>query len=152
LSKSKPPSRIFLDASVLFAGCDSASGALWAIMDVALRGELTPMVNETVLMEADRSIRSKSSAEAYRRFNLVRSYPGLEIGEFPSVDELKVFAEIIVEKDRHVLASAKSMNAEAILTLDAAHFFTEKLRNAGFQFMILAPGVFMKMWREANAK
>ena len=141
---------IFLDASVLFAGCHSVLGGSGLVIDAAVAGSLNPWVSHLVVAEALRAIRLKSSSDALRRLHEFMACPGLRLVGIPTPEEIRRYLPLIAAKDCHVLASAVTSGAKCLLTLDRKHFCTRRLREADLGLTILTPGDFLRLWRDSE--
>ena len=113
--------RIFVDANVLIAGADSASGASNAVLRLAEIGMFQLAVSRQILDATTRNLRKK----------LPRALPGfatqmarlrLEIVPDPSRDEVAPWTAMIHPSDAPILCAAVKTAADRFLTLNTRHF------------------------------
>ena len=97
--------RLFFDASCLFTAGDSPEGGSAYLLSVCARGYLQAAVSPDVLIEAERNIVEKRSADAFYRFrHLVAVTPFMVLSS--PTEEVVVRYEAIFFEDAHVVASA----------------------------------------------
>ncbi len=127
--------RVFLDATCWMAADGSAEGGSSAIISFAQVLLLIIVASQAVLTEAKRNIKAKMGPDALRRFYLLLAATEVEICTQTTLDEEEAWADLIVEKDRHVLASAFKAKADVLVTLDRKHVLTETVR-ANFPILV----------------
>lgn len=135
--------RLFLDASVLVAAADSATGASAFVVETCQRGLTRAVSSRPVLLEAERNIRNKMGSNPLLRFYEALGLLDLEIVPDPTSREIEAHAQIIHAKDAHVLAAASGAGVDFLLTLDRKHFMARTVLEAGLRFAILTPGDFL---------
>lgn len=133
-------SRLFLDASVLFAAVASPSGGSARVLAESRQGRFEAVVSRLVLLEADRNIRKKLPSAALTRFHLILDTVPLRVVPPPSAEEIALHRLLINEKDALILAAAVASGARYLITLDRRHFMAERLRTAKLLLRIVTPG------------
>lgn len=127
--------RVFLDATCWMAAVGSAEGGSSAIISLAQAFLLLIVASQAVLNEAERNIKAKMGMDALRSFHLLLAETEIEICTQATLDEEEAWADLIVEKDRQVLASAFKTKADVLVTLDCKHVLTETVR-ANFPVLV----------------
>ncbi len=140
--------RLFLDASVLFAAALSETGGAREIIRRGFAGELDLVVSDFVLEEARRNLAAKAPA----------SLPAFEafVGAAPFVvvdatrHQVEVMARHTAAKDAPVVAAAKRARAAYLVSHDHAHLVgnADLERVAGLR--ILTPGSVLALLRTSR--
>lgn len=110
---------VFLDASVLFSACSSATGASREIIRYALRNQVDVVISELALEEAERNLAAKRP-QALPFFDILRDAIPFEIVEPTKVEVLQM-QPYIAFKDAPILAAAQKANVYCLVTLDRQH-------------------------------
>jgi len=97
-----------------------------------------------ILLEAEKNIREKLPKEALLRFYRGLGTLPLIIQEPAKSEDIDAYADLIDEKDVHVLAAAVRSGADWLLTLDRKHFMTTKVKRARLKVLIATPGDFLR--------
>lgn len=112
-----------MDSSVLFTAINSPSGGsakLFTIKKIRL------LVCKIVLAEVERNVRQKlRSYHLDRFFNLAESLE-VVVGE-PDKDLVKRAERVTAKKDAVILAEAKRVKANYLVTLDRKHLLTREV-------------------------
>jgi predicted nucleic acid-binding protein len=109
--------QVFFDATCLFAAAHSPTGGSAYIVLVCSNGYLQAVVSPEVLIEAERNLLDKSTAEAFFRYRqLVASTP-LQLIAAPDEPAVRQYEPTFFE-DAHVVASALDARAQYLITLD----------------------------------
>ncbi len=136
--------RVFLDASVYFAGCYSPTGASALILKLAKRKRLELVASRLVLREAERNLRAKGSRKTLQEFHQLLQAVKLRMIRTPSDAVLARYEGAIHPKDVPVLAAAVEANVKYLVTLDRRHFLTPAVRSKAAPVHVLTPGDFLK--------
>ncbi len=120
--------RIFLDATCWIAAAGSETGGSSAIVSLAQGLLIVLVASRAVLQEAERNIQAKMEAKALTGFYFLLANTEIDICEETTFTEEEQWADLIVEKDRHVLAAAFKTKADVLVTLDRKHVLTENVR------------------------
>ena len=120
--------RVFFDASVLFAASYSKTGSSRDLLLEAIRGHVRAVVTQHVLREAEESL-ARKAPEALPAWHELLELIGPEIGELPSLQELRQAATYIHPKDAPVVAGAIKAGVDYLVTWDRKHF-TDDVRVA----------------------
>jgi predicted nucleic acid-binding protein len=89
-------------------------------------------------------IKSKfSEAELIRFYQEIASL-NLEIAEPATEEDIEEYAQIVEQKDTHVLATATKSYASILLTIDRKHFMTPAIKQAELPIAIFTPGEFLR--------
>lgn len=142
-------SKLFIDASVLFAAIFSKTGASGFILRLAKKGIFNLIMTERVLKEVKRNLLADYDREKLIRMIELLSDLKESIKPNTTESQEKKFQDLIEDKnDLHILAGAKLYRADFLITLDKKHFMTEKLKNANLPFKIISPGKYLKHLRK----
>lgn len=115
--------RVFVDSSVLFTAVNSLSGGSAKLFTLK-RSRL--LVSRVVLTEVERNVRQKlRSYHLDRFFELVKQLS--VVSGLPDRSLVRRAKGVIAEKDTVILAEAKRVGADYLVTLDRKHFLTEKV-------------------------
>lgn len=113
----------FLDSSVLFTAVNSPTGGsakLFTIKGIKL------FASRVVLAEVERNVRAKLRSHHVDRF--FRLVEKLEIThDLPGEKLVDQARKVIAEKDAVILAEAKRLQADYLVTLDKKHFLTPEV-------------------------
>lgn len=116
--------RAFVDASVLYAAADSATGASREIIRLGLRGRVGLVISDLVVEEAERNL-AKNAPAAVPYLKLF-----LDVAEFevvtPTKNQVLRAAAYTAAKDAPIVAGAKRAKVHYLVTLDRKHL----LKNA----------------------
>ena len=134
---------LFIDASVLIAAAASPTGGSAAVLELGRRGHVRLLASKQVLLEAEHNIRRKLPSDVLLRFYQYVGTLPLRIVAAPAPEELAQAAEIVAQKDAHVLAAARKGRADALLTLDRKHLLAPAVRAAS-ACAIQTPGEFLQ--------
>ncbi|MBC8448051.1 MAG: PIN domain-containing protein [Chloroflexi bacterium] len=117
-------SRVFLDASVLFAASYSQTGSSRDLLREAIRGNVKIVLSEHVLKETRRNLAQKAP-EALSAFHELLTAIKPQIVRKPSLEELKRAAAYIHLKDAPVVAAAVKAKVDCLVTWDRKHFIDD---------------------------
>lgn len=115
---------VFLDASVLFAASDSATGASREIIRYVLRNAIDAVISELVLEEAERNL-SVKRPQALPYFYVLRDTVPFKIVE-PTRDEVLAMQPHTAFKDAPILAAAKKADVYCLVSLDRRHMIEKR--------------------------
>ena len=135
--------KLFLDSSVVLAGCGSAVGASRAILEGSASQNWLLQSSSYVVAEVDANIARISNA-AILQWNTLR--PRLQL--VPDVLTHKWPTIAAPAKDRPILFTAAAW-ADVLLTLDRRDF-TDLLGATFYGLQILRPGAFLARQRAAG--
>lgn len=110
--------RIFLDANILFSAAKSA-GAVRELVARALAADHILCADTYVVTEARRNLEAKAPDGVSALEWLL---PRMEVAAFQLSELPARLARLLPEKDRPVLAAARRLRCEALVTGDTAHF------------------------------
>lgn len=112
--------RLFLDSSVLFTAVNSASGGSAKLFTIST---WQLVVTSFVLTEVERNVRNKLYDHHLERFFLLTKHLTILQPKLKPI-LLEQAKQYIALKDAHILAEAKQINSNYLVTLDRKHFFT----------------------------
>lgn len=115
---------VFIDASVLFSACASATGASREIIRYALRNQVDVVISELALQEVERNLAAKRP-QALPFFEILQEAIPFEIVE-PTKSEVLQMQPYIAFKDAPILAAAKKAAVYCLVTLDRRHMIAER--------------------------
>ena len=110
-------SRLFLDATCLFATSHSPRGGSAFIVLVCIGGYSQAIVSPYILIEAERNLLAKSTAEAFIRYRQLVASTLFHVTSAPDETTVREHESTFFE-DAHVVASALDARADYLLTLD----------------------------------
>jgi predicted nucleic acid-binding protein len=132
---------LFFDSSCLIAAAGSPTGGSSFLMALCARGFLKGAVSHAVLAEAEGNILTNLKPPAltrHRREILAIPYVFALV---PSAPERETVASITGEKDAHVAASALSVGAHFLITLDKR--LAHRINESELSIHALSPGEFI---------
>jgi predicted nucleic acid-binding protein len=132
---------LFFDSSCLIAAAGSPTGGSSLLLAICARGFLRGAVSHAVLAEAEGNILTNLKPPAltrYRREILAIPYVFAPV---PSAPERETVAPITGEKDAHVAASAVSVGAHFLLSLDKR--LARRINESELSIRALSPGEFI---------
>lgn len=141
----REPPHVFLDSSVVLAGCASSSGASRLILEAAMEKKIIAHVSRVVLKECERNLTRKFSKQELLFFYQWVGKAPLVLEELPSEEELEKFQDLIASKDVHVLATAVCSKVDFLTTLDKKHFFTPGMEMAKLPLAVKTPGELVRL-------
>jgi putative PIN family toxin of toxin-antitoxin system len=135
--------KVLIDASVFIAAAGSPTGGSAAVLELGRQGQVLLLASKIVLVEAERNIRQKlSSKKLLRLYEYIGTLP-LQVVAAATEEEIAKAAEVVAEKDAHVLAVALRGRADVLLTLDRMHLLAPAVRAAS-PVVIQTPGEFLQ--------
>lgn len=111
--------RIFLDSSVVFSAALSPSGASFALLVRALRGEVEIIVSNLVLDEVRRNLEKKSPDVLPDWEQILAALAPLVVDPTPTA--VRNAAEYTEAKDAPLVAAAIAAKVDYFVTLDKRH-------------------------------
>lgn len=135
-------SLVFFDASCLIAAAGSPSGGSGLLLSLCAKGLIKGGVSQPVLLEAQRNIQTKLGDESLNTLYRFLTITLLVLASVPDRAELERLGLFVTLKDVHVLAAAKIINADFLLTLDKKLNLQINQANLGIQ--AISPGDFIK--------
>ncbi len=132
---------VFFDASCLVAASGSPTGGSGFLLEVCIRHLLQAAVSQPVLLEAERNVLEQLRPEALPNFRRLVAITPWTVTPLPSLRERRRFAQLVGEKDEHVLAGAIESGAEFLLTLDKP--LAERVNRSGLPIRAITPGEFI---------
>jgi predicted nucleic acid-binding protein len=137
--------RAFIDTSVLFSACLSATGASRALMIEAVGGRLTLVISDVVLEEANRNLTGKAPHVLPVLAALLATIP-FEVVVVP-VEAIQAAEVYTVRKDAPIAAGAKVAGVDHLCSLDRKDLVdnAEVIRQSGLS--IVLPGQLLDMVR-----
>jgi predicted nucleic acid-binding protein len=116
---------LFLDSSALVAGIISSQGAARVLLLLAETGQITIMISEQVVAEAERAVARKAAhalPDLRRAIQATRAH----IGRDPSPEEVKANLNLIAHPaDVPILLTAKAAKLNFLVTLNRRQFLDD---------------------------
>jgi predicted nucleic acid-binding protein len=134
--------RLFFDASCLIAAAGSPTGGSAFLLSVCEAGFLQACTSPSVLVEAERNIRTKLPPAALVAYHLRIAATPLVLLSTASRDMVRQH-DPIFGKDAHVVASALAAHVPHLLTLDRP--LIQKVTQAAVAIRALTPGDFIQI-------
>lgn len=127
---------VFFNASVIIAGLISPKGGSAKLFDLAKKKKVFPVISEVVFNEV---LKHQAEIPLTQQRIIESVEKNFHILHKPSALLFNQYKSIILDKgDLHVLASAKEINADFLVTLDKKHLLS--LKNRVKDFKIVTPG------------
>ena len=134
--------KVFLDSSVWFSAVCSPTGGSSFVLSLASK-KIEIITTRTVLAEVERNVRQKLEFYHLERFfNLVKKSQILS--QLSDRKLIKQAKKVIVKKDAVILAEAKRVQADFLITLDKKHFLKDEVRRFIKDAKICTPGEFIE--------
>lgn len=144
-----PESRVFLDASALFAAVYSETGGAHLLLQLGEAGVIEPWIGPWVLREIEAVLERKSpNSKPY--FALLLDRAQIRVGPEASPEDLNKASSIIdYPPDAQVIAEALTLQVNYFVTFDRKHLLGNP-RSAELGFLMGTAGDFLKWWREKS--
>jgi len=131
-------SSAFIDSTVFFAACASATGSSRLLIESGLAGQLFLYFSSLVLLETERNL-AQSRPQALGQLLLYRAKPTNIVD--PPVDLVRRAMQIVHAKDAAIVAAAAHGHADYLVTLDKRHILSAAGAIAStFGLVVLTPG------------
>jgi predicted nucleic acid-binding protein len=132
---------LFFDSSCLIAAAGSPTGGSSLLLAICARGALRGAVSHAVLAEAEGNILTNLRPPALTRYRQEILAIPLCFAPVPSTTERETVAPITGDKDAHVAASAISVGAPFLITLDKR--LASRINESELSIHALSPGEFI---------
>ena len=132
-------SRIFLDASALFAAAYSPMGAARELLRLSLEKRIQLITNRVAVEEAERNLEHKAPEGAATFRAILNAFP-IEVLPAPDQIEIQAAAEYVVGKDAPILAGAIECGADYLATFDRQHLIGKDINRIAPKLVIATPG------------
>ena len=136
--------RIFLDSSVVLAGCGRATGASRGVIELAATNGWELLTSAYSLIEIEDNLQRLGSVEAIKFWQQFRP----TLTRVPDALTFPWITTLIVSKDRPILFTAAA-SAKVLLTLDRKHF-QDLLGKSFYTLEIMKPGSFLERERASG--
>ena len=132
-------SRIFLDASALFAAAYSPTGAARELVRLGREGSVTLVTNQIAIEEAERNLTRKAPEGVAIIRTLLAALP-IEVLATPSPREIQTLLPLVLAKDAPILAGALACGADYLATFDRQHLIGIDVTSLSTNLVIATPG------------
>ena len=132
-------SRIFFDASALFAAVYSPTGAARELLRLGLDGSVKLVTNQIAIEEAERNLARKAPEGVTIIRALLAALP-IEVLATPSPREIQTLLPLVVAKDAPILAGALACRADYLATFDRQHLIGIDITSLSTSLVIATPG------------
>lgn len=132
-------SRIFLDASALFAAAYSPNGAARELLRLSLEGRVLLFTNHIAVEEAERNLERKAP-EGTAIFRAILSNFPINVLPTPDITDFEAAKVYVVPKDAPILAGAIASGAEYLATFDRQHLIGIDVSRIAPKLVIATPG------------
>lgn len=119
-----PASRVFFDASVLFAAGHSATGHARDLVLMAIQGRIQAIVSQDVLDEVQRNI-TRKAPERVEAYTELLELMNPEIVADPTPEEVWAVEAYVVQKDAPIVAAAINAQPDYLVTFDRKHLLNQ---------------------------
>ncbi len=131
-------SRIFLDASALFAAAYSPTGAARELLRLGREGSVTLVTNQIAIEEAERNLTRKAPEGVAIIRTLLAALP-IEVLATPSPREIQTLLPLVLAKDAPILAGALACGADYLATFDRQHLIGIDVTSLSTNLVIATP-------------
>lgn len=128
--------KVFFDASVLFSGFYSPTGASRALLELVKKNFIYGLTSQTVIDELEDNLYKFS--KQINIDSLIEEYSIL-IREKITVKEIEPYKTSIEEKDQHVVTGAVLTGCQYLVTLDKKHLDNQKIKENITKIKIISP-------------
>ncbi len=128
-------SRLFFDASALFAATYSSTGGSRELIRLAIRGRIEVLASQDVLDETMRNLERKAPDKTQILMDFL-DLLDLKIVPDPTKEEVREAEEHVVQKDAPIIAAVKKAEVDFFVTLDKHHLL-ERPELAGYADTII---------------
>ncbi|MEK7085777.1 MAG: putative toxin-antitoxin system toxin component, PIN family [Patescibacteria group bacterium] len=136
--------KIFIDSSVLIAGLISDEGASSKILSFCESKIVEGWISSQVIKEVEENIKRKIP-QILNGFQKLKLSSNLKILKIPNPSILEKARKWIKDKnDAPILAAAKQLDIDVLLTLDLRHFIKDTNVSKKSELQIMTPGEFLK--------
>lgn len=135
---------VFVDSSVLFSAVNSPTGGsskLFTFKKIKL------ITSRLILTETEQNIRKKLESYHLERFFMLVSKTEI-VDQLPLDSLIEKAKKVIAKKDVVILAEAKQVKADILVTLDKKHFLTDKAEKFLKGRKILTPKMLIQLLEE----
>jgi predicted nucleic acid-binding protein len=132
---------LFFDASCLVAASGSPNGGSGFLLLVCRQGQLTVVVSQPVLLEAERNVAENMGVERLLAFEHLLATTPFRVSPPPDAGQIVVCVELVGQKDAHVLAATLEAQAPYLITLDQP--LARRVNAANCGVTALSPGTFI---------
>ena len=137
--------RVFFDASVLFSAIYSSYGGSYALVRLALKGEIMGVTTKSIIEELYENMHKIKKASKQRVDIFIQTHK-LMVRERMTHKEIEQYIGLVEEKDTHVVVGALLSHCDFLVTLDKKHLDnveTKKLFNK--QIHIVSPKELLRL-------
>lgn len=135
----------FIDTSVLFSACLSKIGASALILGYCRKNKIKGFISRYVLSEIKRNAVKEFDELKKQRLNFYILQSNLNIAENPTLDEMKIYQEVINPKDVPILAAAVKNKVDYLITFNTKDFLLPKVKDFVKPLTILTPKDFVML-------
>ena len=136
---------VFVDSSVLFAMCASATGAARELAKRAVRGRVTLAISDYVFEETETHLVEKAP-RALRAFRYLQKRPFwlvVEVTRREVTTAEPVTSDVF---DAPIVAAAKKVRADVLVTFDRRHLLNQRVASY-IGGVVVTPGQLLKTLR-----
>ena len=112
--------KVFLDASVLFAGAYSSQGHARDLLILAVQNRVQAVVSNDVLIEVERNIIRKAP-DKLENYRLILSLIDVQVVAAPSIEAVRAAEMYVAGKDAPIVAAAQQAEVDYLVTYDRRH-------------------------------
>lgn len=135
--------KVFIDTSVLIAACKSRTGGASYVLMQCRKGLVKAYISRYVIYEAKKQIQLNQVEK--QRLNFFMLQCKLLIGKEPTQSEVSNYYSFIESKDAPIVAAAKSVAADYLITLNTKDFMSERLKEFIRPIQIITPKKFIQL-------
>lgn len=141
--------RVFVDASVLFSACYSASGASRELIRLSIQGQVALLISDLVQEEARRNLNAKAPQALPLLDQLLGTVPFETV--VPDRQEVAAACAYTELKDAPIVAAAVKAKADYLVSLDRAHLVDVPKVAEGARIPVLVPGELLRIIRNQSS-
>lgn len=140
--------RVFVDASVFYSACLSATGASREILIRGVSQELVLVISDVVREETERNL-ADDHPEVLHALAAFWDLVPFEIVD-PSFEEVEAAASYTKLKDAPIVAAAKAAGVDYLVSLDRKDLVDNAKVAQHSELMIVLPGRLLEILRESE--
>ncbi len=136
--------KLFIDTSVILTASKSKSGASSYICMLCRKRKVQGYISRYVIYEAKTKSTYLLTSQEKQRLNFLLLQCSLIIITEPSDADIQTSIQIIEKKDAPIIAAAKSVSVDYLLTLNTKDFMQTKVKEWIKPTQIITPKAFLK--------
>lgn len=139
--------KVFFDASVLFSALYSEGGESRKLVDLVRQQKIKGIASLTVIEELERNVEKFKSPLGRKDIHMFIAQYRLVVRNEITHDEIKLYNDLVEEKDAHVIAGAVLTSCNYLVTLDKKHLNNDEIKKKIKLLQIVSPAELLYLAR-----